>query len=372
VTLALTPLDVGQLGADAQRTLANPATKMMASRGLAPIADPRDLLAVLYQLAVDPDEKLRTAAAASAEALPTGIATAGLGDPKQDARVLDWFAHLAARGSELLGVIVRNPAASPHTIARIARVADQRLCDMIADNEQRLLANPAIIGALYVNRDARMSTVDKAIELAIRSGVVVEGIAAWDELVQAYSGNRGGEIAEVDLVAMDASFAAAAHANAAHDGAPATEEGAAPAIPLEPAKELEVWQLPVPMKIRLATMGNAFDRAILIRDPKKIVSVAVIKSPGVTEIEAAKYAGNAGLCEDVIVYIANKREWTKLYGIKLSLVNNPKCPLAHSMRLLPHLREKDLQMVARSKGIPSALAQSARKLAAARMPGGGK
>jgi hypothetical protein len=123
------------------------------------------------------------------------------------------------------------------------------------------------------------------------------------------------------------------------------------------------------MKIRLATLGNAFDRAILIRDPKKIVAMAAVKSPGVTDAEANKWAGLQSLPEDVIGYIANQREWTKLYSIKLSLVNNPKCPVGSAMRLLPHLREKDVDNLARSRGIASALAAQARKLMMQRQGG---
>ena len=56
----------------------------------------------------------------------------------------------------------------------------------------------------------------------------------------------------------------------------------------------------------------------------------------------------------------------------MALVNNPKCPLPEAMRLLPLLREKDIQSVSRSKGIPSALAAQARKLISARQSGGNK
>jgi hypothetical protein len=376
VTLEHTPLDPGTLGPEAQRALASPASRMMAARGLAPIPSPRDLLSVLYQLALDGDARLRTAAEASAAGLPEGILRGGLADPAQDARALDWWSRRLGGDSPLVEVVAENPATHALTIAWMAGSGGARLCDLIAVNETRLLAHPEIVAALYGNRAARMSTVDRVMELAVRNGVKVAGIAAWDELVAAYAGAaRGaasasasgpasaGEIVEVEAAAMDAAFARAVEAG---------EAGAAGAAPPAPEKELEVWQLPVPMKIRLATLGNAFDRAILIRDPKKMVSVAVIKAPGVTEIEATKYAANTGLAEEVISFIANKREWTKLYGIKLSLVNNPKCPLAHSMRLLPHLREKDVQAVARSKSIPSALAAQARKLIAARTSGGSK
>jgi hypothetical protein len=125
----------------------------------------------------------------------------------------------------------------------------------------------------------------------------------------------------------------------------------------------------VPMKMRLAALGNAFARSQLVRDPLKMVALAAIKSPGVNETEVTRYAANAGLCEDVIRYIATRGDWTKNYSVKLALVMNPKNSLADSMRQLPFLRERDLKAVMRSKNVPSALVMQARKLVQTRSGG---
>src|SRR5256885_11624063 len=112
----------------------------------------------------------------------------------------------------------------------------------------------------------------------------------------------------------------------------------------------------------MAMLGNAFARATLIRDSNKTVSMACIRSPGVSDAEAHHYATNRSLDDDIIRYIANKRQWTRLYGVKVALINNPKCPLPVSMRFLSHLRPPDLKAISRSKGIPSALANAAKQL----------
>lgn len=361
-SLVRTPLDPSTLGSDAQRALAAPQTRMMAARGLVPVARPRDLLALLYQVSLDPDEKLRQAAEASMAALPDPVVRGGLSDPEIDARVLDLFAHVLSAAPAAVELIIGNLAAADETIAWIAGRAGSSVVDLIATNEQRLLRAPAIIAAMYRNKNARMSTVDRVVELAVRNDVRVDGIPAWDEIQRVFApGSRErDEGAAVSGEEADAMFARAAGANVAKDGEPGTptEEGSK-----------EIWALPVPMKIRLATLGNAFDRAILIRDPKKIVAMSAVKSPGVTDGEAGKWASMSSLPEEVIGYIANQREWTKLYGIKLSLVNNPKCPTGSAMRLLPHLREKDVESLSRSRGIPSALAAQARKLVMQRQGG---
>jgi hypothetical protein len=363
LSVARTPLDPAVLGPDAQRALASPATRMLAARGMLPVARPRDLLCLLYQLGFDSDDKLKEAALTSARQLPDNVLRGGLSDPGIDKRVLDFFSWALAGSpgaAAAIDLILGNPATADDTVVTLAGRASQSEVDVMATNEQRLLRCPAIIGAMYGNRNARMSTVDRVVELAVRHGIRVQGIPAWDEIVKVYAPSgvalREAEGALPDDK-KDALFAHAARVNAdqaepqAGDTAPVPEESVAG----------EIWALPVPMKIRLAMLGNAFDRAILIRDPKKVVAIAAVKSPGMTDAEIVKYAGLSTLAEEVIGYIANRREWTKLYSVKLSLVNNPKCPLGLAMRLLPHLREKDIDALARSKGIPSALSAQARK-----------
>jgi hypothetical protein len=48
--------------------------------------------------------------------------------------------------------------------------------------------------------------------------------------------------------------------------------------------------------------------------------------------------------------------------VKLSLVQNPKCPVALSLRFLPLLQADDLKQLARSKNVPGAVSTAARRL----------
>jgi len=286
-----------------------------------------------------------------------------LSDPKVDARVLDLFAELVGQKPVAFEALVGNAAVADQTIARLAAQAGPREVDRIAGNEQRLLRHPEIIAAMYTNKQARMSTVDRAVELAVRNNVRVPGLAAWDEIARALQGPPAPPTPEADAI-----FAQIAEATSGDDrvltegDAEQVPEAEAAAEPPEEAKKLPIDKLSVPAKIRLATLGNAFARAALIRDPVKIVQMAAVKSPGVTEFEAANYAGNQNLGEDVIRYVANKREWTKLYGTKFALCRNPKTPITEAMRLMPFLRDKDIERLIKSKGIPSAVVAQARKL----------
>ncbi len=117
--------------------------------------------------------------------------------------------------------------------------------------------------------------------------------------------------------------------------------------------------MPIFARIRLAQLGNRFVRSQLIRDSNKLVSMAVIKSPGMSDAEVEEYSKNRQLPEDVIRYISHRKDWVKNYRVKINLVNNPKTPVTTSMQLLNHLRESDLRSLARSKNVPQALRSAA-------------
>jgi hypothetical protein len=363
-----TPLDATQLSPAAQRALGPGPGRAMASRGLLPLA-PADQVAVLYQLSLDGESTLSQSARATAAGLPEKLLAGTLAAPATDPRVLDFFAQLIADKPAVFDAIALNPSVADQTIATLAGRAGSREVDQIAQNEQRLLRHPEIIAAMYMNRRARMSTIDRVVELAVRNNVRVPGLAAWDEVARALTGSPP---ASAD---SDAMFAAIAASTVRDDSAltagdaeqPLTEEEAAAAAALAQTGDDENdRKLSVPMKIRLATLGDGFERAKRIRDPIRMVAMAAIKAPGVTDIEAARYAGNQALAEDVIRYIAANRNWTKLYGVKVSLCRNPKAPISETTRFLPFLRQKDLVNLSKSKSVPSAVAAQARKLVMAR------
>jgi hypothetical protein len=125
---------------------------------------------------------------------------------------------------------------------------------------------------------------------------------------------------------------------------------------------IDFGKLKLHEKIRLATLGNAYCRSNLIRDSNKMVAMAAVRSPLITDSEIVRAAGNRQIAEDVIRYIANQRDFTKMYQVKLNLTYNPKCPLAFSLRFLNTLHGEDVKALSKSKQVPSALTVAARKL----------
>lgn len=117
----------------------------------------------------------------------------------------------------------------------------------------------------------------------------------------------------------------------------------------------------VAQRIGVAMKGSREERAILIRDPNKIVAVAVLGSPKMTETEIEGIAKMASISDEILRMIANNRAWTKRYGIIAALARNPKTPVAISMNLLARLTEKDLRSISADRNVPEVLRITARQ-----------
>jgi hypothetical protein len=107
--------------------------------------------------------------------------------------------------------------------------------------------------------------------------------------------------------------------------------------------------------------GSREERAILIRDPNKLISTAVLSSPKLTDSEVESYAKNAAVSEEVLRIIGNNRGWVKNYLIAAALTKNPKTPLAMSLTLLNRLNDREVKSLSIDRNIPEPLRLAAKK-----------
>ena len=133
----------------------------------------------------------------------------------------------------------------------------------------------------------------------------------------------------------------------------------------EPADEASVLQrlssMTVPQKVKAAMKGTREMRAVLIRDPNKLVSLSVLSSPKLTDTEVEAFARMGSVSEDVLRTISRRRSWMKNYGVMLALTKNAKTPVAISMNLLPRLQDGDIKRLSTDRNVPEPLRIAARK-----------
>lgn len=330
----------------------------MAARGLVPLKG-GDLVTVLVQLGADADPTIASAAQASLEKVPEGVLLAGC-EASLHPSILDALASIFFNRHDVLEVLVQNRATADATIAKIASRCNESLSELIAINQQRLLAAPAIIEALYKNRHTRMSTADRLVELAARHGVELEGIPAFRLHVQALENQLIPEPSEEPLPS-DMAFTEALASDSQEDDAIERDLVDGTETLKEKFKPLHqrIREMSISERIRLALIGDAAARSLLLRDSNKLVSHAAVTSPRMTELEAVAVAHSKEVNDDVLRYIGNKRDWLQNYELKRALVFNPKSPLGMALRFLSHLRDNDLRQLARSRGIPAGLKTAA-------------
>jgi hypothetical protein len=114
-------------------------------------------------------------------------------------------------------------------------------------------------------------------------------------------------------------------------------------------------------RLKAAMKGSREMRAILIRDPNKMIAASVLSSPKVSTPEVEGFARMTSVSEEVLRIIAGNRAWIKNYGVVVGLTRNPKTPLGMSLNLMARLNDRDLTMLSVDRNVPETLRIAARK-----------
>jgi hypothetical protein len=175
------------------------------------------------------------------------------------------------------------------------------------------------------------------------------------------------EAGELDISAKDAETNATSTEAGSHNGSGAGTAAAAvkkmaPAA-VESQKRGSALQrisvLDVRGRIQLAMKGSKEERALLVRDGTKIVALAVLDSPKISDSEVEKFASQKNVLEAVLRAIPLKRRYMKLYNIVRNLVFNPRTPIDVSLGLMKNIMVADLKNLSGNKEV----SDTVRKLA---------
>lgn len=387
-TLERTPLDPSSFPASLQNHIkpeSPPPLKMMAARGMVP-APPEFSVRVLYQLTFDPDANVQNEALKALEAMPVAVILPPL-QAEQPAVVLDWILEQRS-DPEVAEAILLNRGTDDRTIAVLAGKGNAKICDVIANNQVRVLRFPKILEELYKNPNARMATIDKLIDLAQRNNVKLDGLPGLQTALDSGQDIGAGATADdegfadllneqVELAAqeeVEAEKRAAEEAKMTRRERELKEKREARAESEEEIKKKPLFArlatMNIAQKIRLATIGNREAAMLLVRENNRLIHMAAIQSPRLKYSDIKKLASNKSMPDGVIRYIANNREWAGKYEIQHALLNNPKTPLEFAMNFLKHMRTNDLRHLMKNRNVPQQLRRQAKVLATKRSGGG--
>ncbi len=338
--------------------------RMMAAKGIVPGAKPPDLVAVIAVLAADADPTVSRTAEATLGNLPRPMLEGALQGQLQPIACAALASHFAG-DADVVERLLRHPSLPAESLELLATRADECIGELIATNEQRLLETPRAIEKLYLNPRVRMSTSNRLIELAVRNGLRLalpafeEAAAAiLDELIPEPTGEPtiGDELfRDVERIAKATEFA---DGDDTHE---LDEEGAEQVRQKFVPLYARLGQMTVTEMIRRATLGTSAERLLLVRSPNRLVASAAAKSPMLRENDAIAIAASRSVSEEVLRILARNREMTRSYRVKLNLVVNPRTPFTFAAAFVPLLRDNDLRLLAKSKNVPSAVNQAARR-----------
>jgi hypothetical protein len=364
------PVDVDKLSPAARKILdpASPAPlRQMAAKGVAPGLKPGDALAVVAILSESTDQAIASAAKATLDKLPAPVLNGALASDLPPG-VLALVAPRYAQNATVMERILAHPALMPETVAAVAAAASEAVAELVATNEELLLAHPLIIEKLYMNEATRMSTADRILELAVRNKVELKGIPAYKEAAAAIGQELLAErtpepnpddvlFRETVEIAREVSVDPTVEDTHRLDEETGVEVVDDRFLPLH----AQLARMTNTQKIRRAMIGTAADRLLLVRDSNRLVAQAAIKSPSIQESEVVRISASRNVSEDVLRTVAMDREWTRSHQIKVNLVQNPRTPFAFAAKLISHLREHELKALARSKNVTGAVSTAARQ-----------
>jgi hypothetical protein len=326
--------------------------RLMAAKGLVPLP-PSDMLSVLFMLSFDPDPGVRETTAKTSADLPDRILASALRDENVSPHTLAFFLRLLWQKDAYAELLILNSATPDTAVAEVADRCNLRTAEIIGQNQLRVLRHEDIVRKLCSNPNVTAALIDSVCDFGVRSGLILEDVPQMKE-------------ARVRL------FGPEAAENPPEQGPTAAEVLQDLQLAVEDANPMEekkrstltqrIMRMSVAEKVKLASLGNRETRGILLRDANRVVSMAAITNPRITDGEVEMIANNRACNEDVLRVIYNNREWTKRYPVKKALVKNPKTPMSIALRYLSTLRESEVKEIARDKNVPSGIQTHAKKM----------
>ena len=317
----------------------------MAARGALPLP-PLELATVLFALMHDPDAEVKDLARKSLENLPGTVMDAVLQGDAHPA-ILSHLAQTFRGDEERCEKVALNPAADAATLTFLAGLPSRRIVDIISNNQERLLRTPALVDALEANPLTGRATIERVL-----------GFLGMD--LEAAIGSPTGEVnddrAEAALAAVLGTDLAVFAREMVRDGETDAMDASQVNLPTL-IQGMSVFQ-----RVRLARLGNKEARGLLIHDRNRVVSLAAITSPKISETEVVSYAKSRNVSDEVLRAIASNRHWTRAYAVKLALATNPKTPQPTAMKLVNFLQDNDVRALVRSKDVPTAVSTHARRI----------
>ena len=330
--------------------------RLLASQGALPLK-PTDLVELLHHLLRDVDQEIRDTAGATLNGMSVDELLPIFKDRETPAAILAW--GLKAREErELREVVLQNTSLPDEAIEAEASTLPEALAELVVINQMRLLRCTSLLEALETNRTLNNDQRRRLRELRESFHIGEQPEAPPPPPPSAAEEAEPAEVVPLEEV----TFVSEAEAMARY----LSEEERQHDEKVSAVQRL--YRLNTADKVITALKGTREERAVLVRDPNRIVSTAVLGSPRLTDMEIEGFAGMKSVSDEILRQIGTHREWTKRYGVVLNLVKNPRTPLAVSIGMVARLNTRDIKSIAVDRNVPEVIRKQAQKFVKA-VPG---
>ncbi len=398
------------------RASAVPSTLMQsAARGALSIP-PQEMIEILVHLAIH-NKVFSEQASLTLAGWDETSSLAAASNPTTPKEVLDYLIDSRNLRPALLPALLENPSVTEKSVLALAGSISRDMADAMVNSKRvnrsreimlELASNPNLTGIQSTGIEERISSLTResaaAVELAKNPETPTSQAAAPsapqesvasaavdtetgpdvpDEEITKYLTEHAGEIAaEADKpfqpiggIHEELAPPETAQAEAKTEAPAVATEAAEPEFKRPPQKKSiltaeekrgsalqKIGKLDITGRIQLAMKGSKEERSLLIRDGTKIVALAVLESPKVTDGEVEKFAGQKNVLEAVLRAIPMKRRFIKQYGVIRNLVSNPRTPIDVSLGLVKHLMVNDLKHLSGNKEVSDTIRKLATKM----------
>ena len=398
---------------DLIRASAVPANLMNSASKGALSVPPREMIEILVYLAVH-NKVFGEQAQLTLAGWDEAASRAAAGDSTTPKEVLEYLISPKNLRPVLLPALLTNPSVPEESWLELAPSIGRELVELMVKNE-RITQSPGILSALLSNPNLSgiqseniRNKIEQATAVPAEPDTKPEVHSAPEDVEQepeeVFQAAPGDEVQEVEDVLDEGVMAylaeheseIAAHGDqpyqpigGIHEEIPADEPAVAAATnviasggkaagaaakkapikktQLNPAEERgsalqKIAKLDIKGRIQLAMKGTKEERSLLIRDGTKIVALAVLESPKISDGEVERFATQKNVLEAVLRGIPMKRRFAKNYAIVRNLVFNPRTPLDLSLGLMKNMLVGDLRNLSNNKEISDTVRKLATKM----------
>lgn len=340
---------------------------------------------------------------------------AAASSPQTAGEVLNYMISPDNLRPKLLPALLENPSVSEQQLVKFAIGAPQDSIETMLKSA-RVRTSNAILAGLTANpylKKADSDEIGKLVSAAAEAAGVSEPIGQKgnpqspigddaataaenqdqeegdvpDEAVSAYLAEHAGDIAAeegkpfqavggiVELLGQDYFPVSKLPETTNTPDTRQPEASPAPAVaaaagrksqpPVVPKREnalQKIRGLDVKGRIQLALKGNKEERSLLVRDGTKVVALAVLEAPKLSDGEVEKFASQKNVLEAVLRAIPLKRRFMKNYAVVRNLVSNPRTPLDLGLGLMKYIQIQDLKTISGNKDVSETIRKLALKM----------